>query len=99
MAGTLPGVGRVEEALRWGQPAYLTPETRSGTTIRLGVPGPGKVAIYTHCRTTLIAEMRAHFPDGLDYEGNRAVHMNDAAPLPLDRVGHLVRAALTYHQT
>ena len=31
-------MGQVEEALRWGQPAYLTPVTRSGTTLRLGVP-------------------------------------------------------------
>lgn len=97
-AATTPGVGDLEEALRWGQPAYLTRRPRSGSTIRLGVPAPGKVAIYVHCRTTLIAVFRQHFPNGLEYDGNRAVHMADDRPLPLDRIAHLVRAALTYHR-
>ena len=29
------GVGRIEEALKWGQPSYLTAETGSGSTIRI----------------------------------------------------------------
>lgn len=97
-ARTTSGVGRIEEALRWRQPAYLTPETRSGSTIRLGASRPGKVAIYAHCRTTLIADFRTHFPDGLEFEGNRAVHLPVADPIPVERLAHLVRAALTYHQ-
>jgi hypothetical protein len=40
-----PGVGALHETLKWGQPAYLTPETRSGTTLRLGVPKSGGYAI------------------------------------------------------
>jgi hypothetical protein len=28
------GVGALEETLKWGQPSYLTPETKSGSTIR-----------------------------------------------------------------
>jgi len=26
-AATIPGVGQVQETLKWGQPAYLTPDT------------------------------------------------------------------------
>ena len=37
-AANTPEAGQVLEALRWGQPAYLTPVSKSGTTIRLGVP-------------------------------------------------------------
>jgi hypothetical protein len=29
------GVGALEETLKWGQPSYLTPETKSGSTIRI----------------------------------------------------------------
>ena len=32
------GVGRLEEALKWGQPSYLTPDTKSWSPIRLGAP-------------------------------------------------------------
>src|SRR5690242_14020028 len=42
------GVGTLEEALKWGQPSYLTPETGSGSTIRIdGVKSvPNQFAIY-----------------------------------------------------
>ncbi len=37
------GVGAIEEALKWGQPSYLTSESKSGSTIRIdqvkAVPG------------------------------------------------------------
>ncbi len=35
-AAATPGVGTIDEDLRWGQPAYLTAETQSGTALRLG---------------------------------------------------------------
>jgi len=56
-----PGVGSVEEDLRWGQPSFLTPETGSGSTIRIdGVRNnASKYAIYFHCQTGLVDEFRA----------------------------------------
>jgi len=39
IAQKTPGVGAIEETLKWGQPAYLTPVTKSGSTIRLGQAG------------------------------------------------------------
>lgn len=48
-AARLPEVGPIEEALRWGQPAYLTPLTKSGSTLRLGVPKAGGFALFAHC--------------------------------------------------
>ena len=96
-AAETPGVGTLEETLKWGQPAYLTPKTRSGSTIRLGLPKQGGFALYTHCQTTLIPDFRSLFPDDFDYEGNRAVHFKDARSLPLDPLRLLVRNALTYH--
>ncbi|MEM7438592.1 MAG: DUF1801 domain-containing protein [Pseudomonadota bacterium] len=91
------GVGRIEETLKWGQPAYLTPDTKAGSTIRLGVPKTGGVAIYTHCQSSIMADFQAVAPDGLVFEGNRGVHLATDAPLPKDALALLIRGALTYH--
>ena len=96
-AGT-PGVGALQETLKWGQPAYLTPETKSGTTVRLGVPKQGGFAVYVHCQTTLLPEFRNLFPDGFDYEGSRAIHFPDGSIPDDDRLEMLIRNALTYHR-
>ena len=37
-AANTPGVGEIEETLKWGEPAYLTHRPKSGSTIRLGHP-------------------------------------------------------------
>ena len=34
-AKTTKGVGALQETLKWGQPSYLTAETKSGSTIRI----------------------------------------------------------------
>jgi hypothetical protein len=91
------GVGEIEETLKWGQPAYLTPQTKSGTTIRLGATKSGQLAVYTHCQTTIMSEFQSIFPDQFDYEGNRAVHFRSADTAALDSLTLLVRRALTYH--
>ena len=96
-AAETPGVGTLEETVKWGQPAYLTPETKSGSTIRLGLPKQGGFALYAHCQTTIIPDFRNLFPDEFHYEGNRAVHFKEGALLPLDPLRLLVRSALTYH--
>lgn len=90
-------VGRVEETLKWGQPAYLTPETRSGSTLRLGMPKEGGVALYAHCQTTIISDFRAVFPDDFTYEGNRAVTFDDGEDLQPEMLKLLIKSALTYH--
>lgn len=96
-AAATPCVGALDETLKWGQPAYLTPETKSGSTIRLGVPKQGGFAIYTHCQTTILSDFRGMFPDGFVYEGNRGIHFKDSEALPLDELRLLIRSALTYH--
>ena len=35
-AAATDGVGVIEETLKWGEPAYLTRQTKSGSTIRIG---------------------------------------------------------------
>ena len=95
-AAETPGVGALEETLKWGQPAYLTPETGSGSTIRLGRPKQGGLALYTHCQSRLLPDFRDLFPEDFVYEGNRAVLFEEGAALPLDKLRLLIRSALTY---
>lgn len=97
VASKTDGVGALLETLKWGQPSYLTPETKSGSTIRLGVPKDGGVALYAHCQTTIVSDFRTHFPDDFTYEGNRAVRFEDGEDLKPDALSMLIKSALTYH--
>lgn len=98
VAAATPGVGPLTETLKWGQPAYLTAESKSGTTIRLGLPKSGGFALYTHCQARVISDFQSLFPDAFAYEGNRAVHFDGAADLASDKTALLIRNALTYHR-
>jgi hypothetical protein len=99
-AAATPGVGQLTETLKWGEPAYLTEASGSGSTIRLGVTrsDPPRCAVYLNCKTTLVEEYRAAFSDVLDFEGNRAVLMDPASPLPRQAMAQVVAMALTYHR-
>ncbi len=97
VAAQTEGVGKIQETLKWGQPAYLTPETKSGSTIRLGLPKHGGFAIYAHCQTTILPDFQTIFPDDFIYEGNRAIHLTPDEKLPLEKLALLVKSALTDH--
>lgn len=94
------GVGPLTETLKWGEPAYLTEVTRSGSTIRLGAPrsAPERCAVLFNCRTTLVETFRAHFSGDFAFEGNRALLLPVAGPLPDEPLTLCLRAALTYHR-
>ena len=93
------GVGRLEETLKWGQPSYLTPETKSGSTIRIDrlKSGDGGYALFVHCQTTLIPTFRELYPDELSFDGNRAIVFGEADDIPEEALRHCIALALTYH--
>jgi hypothetical protein len=97
-ARTTRGVGRIEEALKWGQPSYLTAETGSGSTIRIDrvKAADNQVAVFFHCQTGLVDTFRELYPD-LSYSGNRAILLDADAKLPEAELRHCVALALTYH--
>jgi hypothetical protein len=97
-AATTPGVGPLEETLKWGQPAYLTTQTNAGSAIRIGVPrgSADRYALYVLCRTTLADEFRRLYPRTLRIEGSRAVLFEVAAAPPREALAHCIALALTY---
>ena len=99
MAARTAGVGPIEETLKWGQPSYLTPATRSGSTIRIDQikNAPGKFGIYFHCQTSLVDSFRSQYSDQLRFEGNRSIVLDAAEPLPESALRHCIAMALTYH--
>lgn len=91
-----PDIGVIEETLRWGQPAYLTPETKAGSTIRLGVPKTARFALFVHCQSRLIPDYLAAYPMWDRVEGTRAVLFDHVAEIDPLRHGWLIEQALTY---
>lgn len=97
-AASNPIIGTLTETLKWGQPAYLTEASKSGSTIRLGQQ-QGNAVIYLNCKTTLVETMRDIYPDTFTYQGSRAVLFASDQPLPNDALAHCIEMALTYHKT
>lgn len=89
-------VGSLTETLKWGQPSYVTEQSKSGSTIRIDRFDKNKVAIFFHCKTTLVSSFKDMFPE-LEYSKNRAIVLNPAKPLPLVELSICIKMALTYH--
>jgi hypothetical protein len=96
-AKTTAGVGRIEETLKWGQPGYLTAETRSGSTIRIDHVSGNQYAIYFHCQTNLVATFRELYPDKWSYGGNRCILLKTENTIDEAALRHCIALALTYH--
>jgi len=97
-AKTTSGVGALEEALKWGQPSYLTTESKSGSTIRIDQvkAQSGQYAVYFHCQTNLVETFRELYPE-LRYGGNRCILLKAEEKVPEAALRHCVALALTYH--
>ena len=97
-AAALEGVGPLTETLRWGEPAYLTEATGSGTTIRLGRSRSSEheCAVLFNCRTTLVDDFRRQFQDLFAYEKNRAILIDAREPPPKAPLSTCLGMALTY---
>ncbi|MEO0915939.1 MAG: DUF1801 domain-containing protein [Pseudomonadota bacterium] len=88
------GAGPLAEVLKWGEPAYLTTETGSGSTVRLAVKD-GRPAAFFICTTGLVDGFRSDFPE-LSYQGNRGIWLDEN--LDKDALAQCLARALTYHR-
>ena len=99
-ADELEHIGPITETLKWGEPAYLTLATGSGSTIRIDwkSKSPDQYAMYFNCKTTLIDTFRTIFPSDFKFEGNRALVFKLTEVIPRDSLKYCIAAALTYHR-
>ena len=94
------GVGEVEETLKWGEPAYVTAKSKSGSTIRIAwkKSSPDQYGIYFHCQTNLVGTFRDLFPDQFQFAGNRSIVFGEKDRVPKKELAVCIAAALTYHR-
>ena len=99
VAAATPGVGKLTETLKWGQPSYLTEETGSGSTVRIDrLKGRDDgYAVYFHCQSGLVGQFRDLYPDIFEVEGERAFHFTAGRRLPQRALRHCLGLAFTHH--
>lgn len=90
-------IGPLQETLKWGQPGYVTHKSKSGSTVRLDRFGPDKIAVFFHCKTTLVDTFGTLFPGVFEFSKNRAIVLDPDNPIPEAELQVCLEMALTYH--
>ncbi|MDO6583461.1 DUF1801 domain-containing protein [Photobacterium sp. 2_MG-2023] len=88
-------LGNVEEALKWGEPSY---QVKGGSPVRMNWSSkdPAHYFLYFNCNTRLVDTFREVYGHSLSLQGNRAIVLNVADPLPAAIVSHCVELAFNY---
>jgi len=62
-AAVTKGVGEIEETLKWGEPSYLTPKTKSGSTIRIDwkKSQEEEYAMYFKCTADIVTAFKERY--------------------------------------
>lgn len=99
VASRTDGVGALEETLKWGQPSYLTTQTKSGSLIRIDQikSQEEKYAMFFHCQTTLVDTFKEMYRDKFEFGGNRSLIFSVKKKVPVKELRHCISMALTYH--
>lgn len=99
VASNTKGVEALEEALRWGQPSYLTTQSQSGSPIRIDQirASNDKYAMYFHCHTTLVDTFKEMYRGHFKFAGNRSIVFHKDDKIPVKELSHCISIALTYH--
>ena len=98
-AAATPGVGPIHETLKWNEPAYVTLESKAGSTIRIDGHGAAssKYSMYFNCNTNLVGTFRTLFPKSFRYVGEREIEFDSAAKINKADLKLCIGMALTYH--
>ena len=98
-AAETKGVGELEETLKWGEPSYLTSQTKSGSTVRIAWKerDANQYAMYFKCTTNLVATFREKYPTEFHYGGNRSIFFQEDEEVPVQKLKDCISLALTYH--
>jgi len=97
VADGLPGVAPLVESLKWGQPSFAPKRANVGSSVRLAALADGRVGLYFICHTGLVNRFREIYPQGLEFEGNRAILVTPGGDFDRQALSHCIAMALTYH--
>ena len=95
-AEAMAAIDHLEEALKWGEPSYLT---KKGSTLRIDwkAKAPDQYAMYFKCTSKLIPTIKEVYGDTFRYENNRAILFGLEDVLPEAALKDCIAMALTYH--
>ncbi len=98
-AVSLEAVGDIEETLKWGEPSYLTPKSKSGSTIRIAWKESQKdqYSIFFKCTANLVPAFKERFPHKFSFGGNRSIDFKLDEDVPVHELKQCIALALTYH--
>ena len=99
-AASIEGIGEIEETLKWGEPSYLTTQSKTGSTIRIAwkESQKQKYSMFFKCTADLIPAFREKFPQKLKFGGNRSIDFNINDDVPVKELKQCIALALTYHR-
>jgi hypothetical protein len=99
-AASIENVGEIEETLKWGEPSYLTPKSKSGSTIRIAwkESKKEKYSMYFKCTANLVPAFKEKYPRKFKFGGNRSIDFNIHDKVPIKELKRCIALALTYHR-
>ncbi len=99
-AASIEGIGEIEETLKWGEPSYLTPKSKSGSTIRIAWKESQKeqYSIFFKCTANLVPAFKEKFSQKFKFGGNRSIDFNVNDDIKVKELKQCIALALTYHR-
>lgn len=96
-ANEIPEIQELEEALKWGEPSFLT---KIGSTLRMDwkAKAPEQYAMYFQCTSQLVDTFKMVYGPLFQYEGKRAIIFQLNQKLPVPELKACIKASLTYHK-
>ena len=99
-AVSIEDLGTIEETLKWGEPSYLTPQSKLGSTIRMGwkASSPAQYSMFFKCTANLVPAFKERFPIEFNYGSNRSLDFDLTDEVPVIALKQCIALALTYHR-
>lgn len=96
VAERTPEIGPLEESLKWGEQSFTPARRNVGSSVRIAPRDNGNVALMFICHTNLVEDFRGLYPDGLAFEGNRAIVISPKNNPDQAALEHCIALALTF---
>jgi hypothetical protein len=99
-AESIQEIGQLKETLKWGEPSYLTPVSKSGSTVRIAWKESKKeqYSIFFKCTANLVPAFKEKFPGKFSFGGNRSIDFKIGEDVPVEELKQCIALALTYHR-